>query len=110
MSGTAVASQAASVDWNIVAGAIATFFVTAWVAWSGRQKAKKQEAEERVAAPPAILTGATLQDNYSLLQSAEATRNLTQELALTRHVNEKLRDELLELRLEVERLTRQLRP
>lgn len=106
----AAVSQAASVDWNIVAGAIATFIVTAWVAWSGRQKAKKEEEKEQASTPQVpVITGATLQDNFTLLQQAEAARNHTEELRLSRHATEQLRDTIRDLTKEVERLTQALK-
>src|SRR3546814_9257302 len=60
-----------SIDWNIVAGAIATFLVTAVIAWSGRQAGKKKVEAEENRVMPAIMTGAVLQDNRSEEHTSE---------------------------------------
>ena len=102
-------SQAATVDWNIVAGAIATFITTAIIAWVGRQSGKKKvEAEEK--AMPTVMTGAVLQDNYTMLMAAEANRQLAEELRMVRYAVVQLRDELVETKIELERLTKKLSP
>lgn len=106
---TEVVNQAASVDWNIVAGAVATFFVTAWVAWSGRQKAKKED-EKTTREIPAILTGATLQDNYTMIQLADAHKQLAAEIKLLTYVATQINEHLIEAQVEMRRLTDALRP
>jgi len=97
-----------SVDWNVVAGAIATFIVTVWVAYTGRQSAKKKELEqaEQMMKPQAVLAGATLQDNVTLMHQAESIRSLIDELKLNRNTQERLITHTQELQIEIERLTR----
>jgi putative Mn2+ efflux pump MntP len=70
------ALAAANVDWNVVAGAIATFVVTAVVTAFGFRKGLKRVQEAKTEVRP--IAGASLMDNMSILMLTEALRENTE--------------------------------
>lgn len=84
------APSLALIDWQVVAGGFATFFVTAYLTWKGWKDRKKEIAE----APTAIV-GGVLQDSITLAQNTaslvdleKAVEENTQEL---RHLTAEIR-------------------
>lgn len=69
------ALRAANVDWNVVAGAIATFIVTAIVTAFGFRRGLKKINEAAVT--PTAIAGAALMDNMSMIMLAEALKENT---------------------------------
>jgi putative Mn2+ efflux pump MntP len=67
--------QVANVDWNIVAGAVATFVVTAVVTAFGFRKGIKRVVQARN--EPTQVVGAALMDNMSMLLLTEALKENT---------------------------------
>lgn len=70
------ALRAANVDWNVFAGAVATFIVTAVVTAFGFRRGMKR-ANQNTAAATTTIAGATLMDNLSILMLTEALRDNT---------------------------------
>lgn len=70
------ALRAANVDWNVVAGAIATFIVTAVVTAFGFRRGFKRVNQTPMATPTSI-AGASLMDNMSIIMLTEALRDNT---------------------------------
>lgn len=58
------APSLALIDWQVVAGGVATFLVTAYLTWKGWKDRKKEIAEA-----PAAIVGGVIQDNVSLAQN-----------------------------------------
>lgn len=79
-------SQVASVDWNIVAGAIATFLITAVITWQGLRKGRKNVEAGKSDITPIV--GATLMENTTIMMLSEALKECTEEL---RHNTAELR-------------------
>ena len=71
--------RAANVDWNVFAGAVATFIVTAVVTAFGFRRGMKRANQNTAAATTTTTTiaGATLMDNLSILMLTEALRDNT---------------------------------
>lgn len=70
------AFQAANVDWNVVAGAFATFVVTAIATAFGFKKGFKRLKENKT--EQVHIAGATLMDNMSMTLLTEALRENTE--------------------------------
>jgi putative Mn2+ efflux pump MntP len=70
------ALQGANVDWNVVAGAFATFVVTAIATAFGFRKGFKRLKEHKT--EQVHIAGATLMDNMSMHQLTEAIRENTE--------------------------------
>jgi putative Mn2+ efflux pump MntP len=70
------ALQAANVDWNVVAGAVATFVVTAIATGFGFRKGFKRLSEKKT--DQLHIAGATLMDNMSMTVLTEAIRENTE--------------------------------
>lgn len=71
------ALRAANVDWNVVAGAIATFVVTAVATGFGFRKGLRRLREASNTTTTTI-TGASLMDNMSILMLTEAIKENSQ--------------------------------
>lgn len=100
-----VVNQAVTIDWNMVAGAAATFLVTLWVAYTGRQKAKKKEKDRT---ETLTFVGSMVNDSHSIMVLNGSMVDLSDEVKLLRNSQERLISELIENRIEIERLTRKL--
>jgi putative Mn2+ efflux pump MntP len=70
------ALRAANVDWNVVAGAVATFIVTAIVTAFGFRRGFKRANQTSVT--PTSIVGASLMDNMSILMLTEALKENTE--------------------------------
>lgn len=87
-------AEAATVDWNVIAGAVATFIVTAFLAIKGWNKGKDKVLEDR-----ASVAGGMITDNLTMRENAIAQERLADQLhdhcealrantaALTRHTD-----------------------
>jgi len=70
------ALRAANVDWNVVAGAVATFIVTAIATAFGFRRGLKRV--NRDTTTPATIAGASLMDNMSIMMLTEALKENTE--------------------------------
>jgi len=70
------ALRAANVDWNVVAGAVATFIVTAIATGFGFRRGLKRVNRDTTT-PTASIAGATLMDNMSMMMLTEAIKENT---------------------------------
>ena len=68
----------ANVDWNLLAGAVATFIVTAVATWLGLRKGIKKVKTVETAST--VISGASIMDNMSILMLHESLKETTQEL------------------------------
>lgn len=66
----------ANVDWNVVAGAIATFVITAIATALGFRKGIKQSKTPKTEIAP--IAGATLMDNMTMMMLTEALKENTE--------------------------------
>lgn len=80
---SAIVSHAATVDWNLVAAAAATFFgtltVTVWGWFQGKKKLAAQ-LEGQLPHPDMQITGAVLLDNQTLREATAVSRELRDRL------------------------------
>ena len=67
--------QAANVDWNVVAGAVATFAVTAIATTLGFLKGKKRVRTQATEVAP--IAGASIMDNMTMMMLTEALKENT---------------------------------
>lgn len=86
MSVVSTANDLATIDWNIVAGATATFLVTGLITWLGLRKGKEKASEPSKSDITSVV-GASLIENAtikelsrSLRETAEAVRDNTREV------------------------------
>lgn len=70
-----VVSQAANVDWNILAGAVATFVITAIVSWQGFKKGKRNVEAGKSELTPIV--GASLIESSSIVRLSDELRDNT---------------------------------
>lgn len=70
------ALQGANVDWNVVAGAVATFIVTAVATGFGFRKGIRRVQQAKT--EPTAVVGATLMDNMSMIMLTEALKENTE--------------------------------
>lgn len=70
----------ANVDWNVIAGAIATFVVTAIATAFGFRKGLRKLRDAPAPSQPVPFAGASLMDNYTMMQLTEALKENTSEL------------------------------
>lgn len=69
------ALQAVNVDWNVVAGAVATFIVTAVATAFGFRKGIMRIRQSKT--EPTTIAAATLMDNMSMIMLTEAIKENT---------------------------------
>lgn len=108
---------AAGIDWKLVGSAvgvfIATIVTTVWGWMQGRKKSEKASAQHPDNAFQ--IAGAVLQDNTSLRDNTQATRELRDQILLLAHILERhvrvqdnLHDGLTDVHREIRELIRRL--
>ena len=79
-----LASATATLDWNLVAAAAATFFATALIAVCGWISAKKKVAA-KFNDPDMSVSSVTLMDNQTIRDSTVVNREIRDQLVLNHH-------------------------
>lgn len=105
MSLPSAASSAATIDWNIVAGAIATFLVTGVASWFGLRRGKR-EVEKKphiIGDDEELLTvrGGVLMDNKSMRELTHALESLEETTQRNADMMAKLWEQVVELRMDL---------
>lgn len=83
-------ADAAGIDWKLVGSAVGVFLATiVTTVWGWMQGRKKSERSTPSAGTDFPFAGAVLQDNTSLRENTQATRELRDQMLLMAHILER---------------------